>query len=299
MALTAKDLRAIHLAEHYNHGHLPQDLKEHQRLCDALIYLHEAIADEKVQVLYWQKTSEILFYKFLFHALTLQRILKGMEMESEYYKVEFEGKQIIDTSSAKTVFRAQLEAFLMYHHIYVNPTNDSLKELRYNAWIYSSLMQRQNFPATTDFAKEGKAKDLIELSKLKEIIVKLDAYQELTEKQQKSLLDKGSGKLFLHWEKILKETGFDTGSNLYTIYTLLCMYAHSEGLSIIQLNSGYGENTKEQARIDIHHSKLLICLMINSIRGLYPVVEKRFETLAEQVRYDIEIYAMMARKLKE
>lgn len=298
MTLTAKDLRAIALSEKYEHGDLVQDLKEYQVLCDTLIYIHEAIAEEKVEVLYWQKTSEALFYKFLFHGMTLQQILKGVEIESDYYKAEFEGKPITDISSAKTVFRAQFEAFLMYHHIYVNPTSDSLKELRYNAWIYSSLMQRQDFPATTDFAKRGKAKDLVELEKLKEIIVKLDAYQGLTEKQQKSLLSKGSGKLFSHWAAILNETGFDANSNLYVIYTLLCIYAHSEGLSIIQLNSGDGDDKKAQGRIDIHHAKILACLMINSIKGLYKVVEKRYETLPEQVRYDIEIYSMMAKKRK-
>ena len=85
----------------------------------------------------------------------------------------------------------------MYHYIYVNPDNDDLKELRYNAWIYSSLLQRQEFPAETEYGKRQKEKDLNELAKMKSIISNLNSFKYLSPKQQQSLLNSESGKLFI------------------------------------------------------------------------------------------------------
>jgi hypothetical protein len=230
----------------------------------------------------------------------LHKILSGLKLKSVYYKNELFGNHIIDISSAKAVLRAQFEAFLMYHFIYVNPDYDDLKELRYNAWIYSSLIQRQAFPAKTEFGKQQKAKDSIEIARMKDLITNLKAFQTLTTKQQQSLLNTGSGKLFSHWATILKETGFSEQNPFYALYTFLTMYAHSEGLSIIQLSQQQDnhENEANQANFDLHHSKLLVCLMINSITSLYEVVKKKHETLPEQLKYDIKIYKEFAMRDK-
>lgn len=296
MELTPKDFRTIELLKKNNRHDLVENLAEYHLLVDTLLYLHEAIAEEQVQIKYWQKDSETLFYKFAFHGLTLHQIFNGLNLSSVYYKVEMNGKSSIDISSAKAILRAQFEAFLMYHYIYVNPIDDDLKELRYNAWIYSSLLQRQEFPSKTEFGKQQKAKDKIELNKMKETISKLKSFQNLSAKQQQSLLDTGSGKLFSHWAKILKETGFSETNPFYTIYTLLSVYAHSEGLSIIQLRyqPDSHKNTISQANVDLHNSKLLVCLMINSIMKLHEVIKKKYDTLPGQLQYDIEIYSMMA-----
>lgn len=301
MKLTAKDLRAIELWNQYNKYDLGRNLQEYHFLIDTLIYLHEAVAETAYPIKYWQKLSETLLYKFSFHGLTLHSILSGLKLHSQYFNEHISGKSIIDIASAKVVLRAQLEAFLMYHFIYVNPSDDDLKELRYNAWIYSSLLQRQGFPAETEHAKIQKEKDRVELEKMKEIISNLKSFKSLSPKQQQSLLSAGSGKLFSHWSSILKETGFSEKNPFFMIYTFLSIYSHSEGLSTIQL--GYdekaAENTQSQANLDLHHSKLLVCVMISSLIKLFTVVQNRFEELPDQIRYDIEIYTMMAMREKK
>lgn len=298
MKLTPKDLRAIEIYNKNERQNLRENLDDFHLLVDTLIYLHEAIVEENTPVKYWQKDSETLFYKFTFHGLTLHQILSGLKLKSIYYDKDFDGKNIIDISSAKTVLRAQFEAFLMYHYIYINPIDDDLKELRYNAWIYSSLMQRQGFHSTSEFAKRQKANDLKELTKMKESISKLKSFKDLTIKQQKSLLENGSGKLFNHWATILKETGFSENSLFYTMYTMLSVYSHSEGLSIIQLNHkpDSTNNINNQAFLDLQHSKLLVCLMIDSLMKLYDAINKKYNTLTDQIKYDIEIYTTMAMK---
>lgn len=299
MKLTPRDLRAIELIKKINKNDLAINLSDYHLLVDTLIYLHEAIAEEQVQIKYWQKDSETLFYKFALHGLSLHHILSGLKLGSIYFKEEMNGKSTIDISSARAILRAQFEAFLMYHHIYVNPVDDDLKELRYNAWIYSSLLQRQDFPSKSEFGKIQKAKDKIELEAMKKKINKLKSFKMLTAKQQQSLLNSGSGKLFSHWATILKETGFSESSPFYTIYTLLSVYSHSEGLSIIQLSHQPGSyrNLINQANIDLHNAKLLVCLMINSIVRIHTVVKKKYDSLSDQLRYDIEFYTQLALKV--
>ena len=301
MKLTPKDLRAIELSEKYNRHDLAENLADYHLLIDTLLYLHEAIAEQKVQIKYWQKESEALFHKFAFHGISLHQTFTGVKLSSIYSKDELNGKFLIDISSARAIFRAQFEAFLMYHYIYVNPNDDDLKELRYNAWIYSSLLQRQEFPSKTEFGKQQRAKDLLVLSKMKQRIINLKSFQSLSVKQQKSLLSTGSGKLFNHWASILKETGFSESNSFYTIYTILSVYAHSEGLSIIQLSNQphNSKNTIIQANLDLHNSKILICVMIESIMKLYEVVRKKHESLPNQTKCDIEIYCTMAKRDKK
>ena len=66
MELTPKDLRAMELSQKFNSRYLATNLDDYHLFVDTLLYLHEAIAEQQVQVMYWQKDSETLFYKFTF-----------------------------------------------------------------------------------------------------------------------------------------------------------------------------------------------------------------------------------------
>lgn len=297
MKFTPRELRAIELARKFDRKDLKEILDDYHFFVDTLIFIHESISEGRYLVKYWQKFSETLLHKFAFHSLTLHSILSGLTLKSTYYDSEMNGKKITDIASAKVVFRAQFEAFLMYHHIYVNPSNDDQKELNYNAWIYSSLLQRQEFPAETEFGKKRKEDDLVQLERMKSTISNLSSFKNLTDKQQKSLLTSGSGKLFKHWATLLKETGFTERNVFYTIYTLLSIYSHSEGLSVVQLDyhPEIAANTKSQAYLDVHHSLQLVCLMITSIAELFPTAKARFEDLPEDKKFDIQLYSIMAK----
>ena len=301
MQFTPRDLRAIELAKRNERDDLEENLKEYHTFIDTLICLHETLAENKTPVKHWEKYSEPLLLKFCFHGLTLHNILSGLTLKSQYYDKEISGKKIIDIASAKVIFRSQIEAFLMFHHIYVNPKDEDEKELRYYAWIYSSLLQRQSFPITTNFAKEQKLKDKEQLKLIEANIRGLQSFKKLTEKQQKSLFETGSGKLFYHWAKILKETGYAEDHTFNILYTFLSIYSHSEGLSVIQLNDKNLSFHKKHpdANLDVYHSKLFVVLMIMAIRKLYEPVETKFSTLPMDLQHDIELYWQIAKSLKK
>jgi hypothetical protein len=115
-------------------------LKAYHHFLDTLLYLNEALIDNKIQS--WQKFSETLLIKFAFHGFMLHHIWSGLALSSSYYKHEVSGVSYTDVPSVKAVLRSQLETFLMYHYIYVNPREEETKELRYYSWIYTGLLHR-------------------------------------------------------------------------------------------------------------------------------------------------------------
>ncbi|MCG9899088.1 MAG: hypothetical protein MH132_03725 [Hydrotalea sp.] len=294
--LSSTDLRVIELMSQNNRKDLGFNLKEFHNLIDTLIYLNETLRLEQTQIQSWQKYSETLLFKFSFHALTLHNILSGMNLKSNYFPKELNNEKILDISSAKVVLRAQIETLLMYHHIYVNPKNDDEKRLKYFAWIYSALLQRIKFSTETELGKTQKLKDEEEIDKIKMIIQGLESFKTLSKKQQKTLLVSGSGKLFNHWATILNETGFTGEHMISNMYTYLSMYAHSEGLSAIQLDSGNFkyETNKDSANLDLYISKLLVCVMISALVKLFKPVENKFKTLDKNLQIDIKFYTSLA-----
>jgi len=123
-------------------------------LLDLLVYLHEILAEENIQVDETEVLSEELVMKFYFHGLTLNNTSDGFNLKSKYYEYSKSSKvKLVDLSSILTIGRAQLETLLMYQHLYINSENKNELKLRSYAWIYTALLQRSHTPATTEHTK--------------------------------------------------------------------------------------------------------------------------------------------------
>lgn len=298
--LTLKEKRTIELMTKLQTDDLTTRLNDYHLFLDTLMYMNEVLTEQKLPIKPWQKFSETLPMKFVLHGFTLHRIWSGFTLQSSYYK-KMAVVSYIDVESAKAVLRSQMETFLMYHYIYINPSSDDTKELRYHSWVYTGLLHRQQFPSKTEFAKAQRVRDEKEIARIKEIIINLPAYKSLSEKQQAALIKDGSAKLFNHWSTIMTETGFIKNNSFSLFYTMLSMYAHSEGLSAIQLNAAVGDPyfRIQQSMTDCHHATQLTCLMIEAMVGLWPAVKARFEKLPEQLQWDVEILSLLARSTGE
>lgn len=295
MKLTSKAISGIQILNRFDNQDLTSHLEEYHKLLDTLLYLNETLAESKSLLPHWKEYSETLLFKFCNHGFTLHNILKGVTLNSIYYPDILNGKELFDISSSNVILRSQFEAFLMYHHIYVNPKLDEEKELRHHAWIYSSLMQRLDFNAESPYGKEQRKVDIEQMEIISQRIKSLSAYKQLSYKQQKSLLSKGSGKLFKHWSTILEETGFSKSHPFYTLYTYLSMYSHSEGLSVIQLKDNLFKKNlnNEFGSINLKNSKMLVSAMITTIVKLFPIIEIKYNTLPSNLKNEIETYSQI------
>lgn len=295
---TARDLRALKLAN--REMSVKVELDEYHQLIDTLLYLNEGLREAKTELKYWQQYSETLLQKICFHALTIHQILNGLILKSKYYPKELNGKIIVDRASAIVLLRSKLEAYLMYRHIYVNPKTDDERELRYNAWIYASLFQRQSFPSKTEYAQTQREKDKNELEAIKSRIQTFKSFKSLNKKQQIALLNAGSHKLFNHWATILKESGYEANHAFSTNYAYWSAYAHSEGISAIQLHGSplLFDNHNRAIISDIQTSKLIISIMIVLLKDAFVAAEIKYNILPDHLKYDIEFYVSLSERTK-
>lgn len=292
MKLTEENYWAIELANLYDskdQENLKSYLKE---LLDLLIYLHEVLAEDKVEVHESLIHSEELIIKFYFHGLTINKISEGFNFQSKYFGNGAVAKQkFVDVSSVLTVGRSQLETLLMYQHLYINSENENELWLRYYAWIYTALLQRSDTPTRTVKTKQKKEDDIKTMEILREKMKNLFPLTDLSEKQQKSLIEKGNGKLFKTWDTIFKDSGFSNG--IFTkLYYILSVYAHTEGLSVIQMKSAKYNTTKEENSdmvfIQLFCSTLMTAVMIDNICKKHERCRNRFEKMDKKLKYTVQ-----------
>lgn len=298
MELSEKSLWAIEFANNFE----AKNIKEVQKLLyedlDLLMYLHEVLAEKKVEIEVNEILSEELIMKFYLHGLTICKIGETYEFKSERFN-HSNISGLIDISSLLAVVRAQLETLLMYQHLYINDSDKDEQKLRYFAWIYTTLLQRREMPANDEETKAQKQKNAKEIEVLKEKIQDLVSFKRLSNNQQNSLLENGSAKLFKHWNKIFEESGFSEESIFTKLYYILSAYSHSEGLSVIQMKKAKyfinNENNLEMTFFQTFSSLMMTSIMITNIIGKHEFIAKRFEDINEKIKYRINLYAKIGK----
>lgn len=300
MKLTEENYWAIELANLYDskdQENLKSYLKE---LLDLLIYLHEVLAEDKVKVHESFILSEELIIKFYFHGLTINKISEGFNFQSKYFGNGAVAKEkFVDVPSILTVGRSQLETLLMYQHLYINSENENELWLRYYAWIYTALLQRSDTPTNTVETKQKKEDDIKAMEILRKKMESLFPLTNLSEKQQKSLIEKGNGKLFKTWDAIFKDSGFSNG--IFTkLYYILSVYAHTEGLSVIQMKSAKYNTTKEENSdmvfMQLFCSTLMTSVMIDNICKKHEKCKNRFEKMDKKLKYTVQFLLKISKQ---
>ncbi|WP_454047513.1 hypothetical protein [Chryseobacterium sp. Marseille-Q8038] len=181
----------------------------------------------------------------------------------------------------------------MYQHLYVNPESDEEQKLRFEAWIMSSLMQRSTvFSNSEPLDKEKIENEQKSINEFKKSIQDNKYFKNLTEKEQKGLLNKGTGKLFKSWDTIFKESKFSEEGAFTNLYFMASVYAHSEGILALQLKETKHlmdhEHMKETLYLMLFYSYLMTSIMIKNITNKFPLIKKRYDNLDEKTKLEID-----------
>lgn len=300
MEIKEKNLYTIEFANLFFSNDLPK-LKEYvYDFLDLLIYLHEVLSEEKISIDENEVMSEELIIKFYLHGISICKITDTYEMTSKYFtNPKISDIRFIDISSLLAVGRSQLETLLMYNHLYINNENKEEQKLRYYAWIYTALLQRRNTPTNNEETKARKKFDEIEISRLKKEIELLSSFKKLSVKQQKSLIENGSSKLFKHWQTIFEESKLSQNKIFEKFYYILSAYSHSEGLSVIQMKTAKYSikhpNNFSLVNLQTFCTLVMTSLMIKNIVQKYQSVSKRFKLLDEKTQYAVEFFSRLAK----
>jgi len=235
--------------------------------------------------------------KFILHSSTLERMLLGSDVTFSIFTTEGNTKRIHDIPSIHVIQRAQFEALLMYHFIYVNPHDKNEKILRYSLWKYTSHLKVQELNLSKRVSQSDRDANQKIIDQLKTEIQNNPRFQLLSPKQQKRILKQGEEKLFKGWSDIMKETGFTDAHMLSSdLYHLLSSHAHSFGLSAMDVKvSNYGYHQfNVQVGLTCSYSKIQIAVMIMSLVRRYQTVEIQFNGLPQSVQDIVRIYHTIA-----
>lgn len=198
--------------------------------------------------------AEGLLKKCLGHAssaLYLYRITTLPDVE-----VTAEGISFFDAASINVLGRAALEAFLVFHYVYVSPKSDDEKDFRYYSYCLASLLDKQKFPVQTDTKV---------IEELKGKLKNNDSFNKLTVNQKQNLLEKG--RIITDWKhQSWKDISIDAGlSEILAdqFYSYLCGYAHSGCQSVQQI--GNAEDAVTQKALCVATMQFIMIAMANMI----------------------------------
>ena len=184
--------------------------------------------------------GEPLAIKAVHHIVSSQQLSK--ELTFKHSKVELEKK--IDFSSAAVLTRTALETYLTFNYIFVSPTLVQEKEFRYYCWDLSGIIEREDYPATSE---ESIKKLNVEKREKKELIEKLEKnlfYRKISPEGRKRLKN-GNWRIFKTWRDLAKESSMSV-EYFNLIYSYLSSYCHSGRLSVMQIEQSKKLSTQKE-----------------------------------------------------
>lgn len=289
-----KDLSPILEFYHlYESRNIDEIKKRLFKISDILIYLHEILAEQDIKLDEKDVYSEQLVIKFHLQNLSLLDLANGHSIHSSFYDNKAPHIKFLDISSIMTIVRSQYESLLMYQHLYINPESDEEQKLRFESWIMSSMMLRSAVFSSSKPLNENKIEyEQNSINEYKKSIQDNKYYKNLTEKEQRALLNKGSGKLFKSWDTIFKESKFNEKGVFTNFYFMASVYAHSEGILALQLKETKHlmdhEHMKETLYLMLFYSYLMTSIMIKNITNKFPLIKKRYDSLDEKTKFEID-----------
>ncbi len=299
--MTNERLWATELYELYATKNIDNIKKKLFDSTDLLVYLHEILAEKNVQLESNDIYSEQLILKFHLQNLSLLDLSEGHSIKSKYYKNSVPHIKFLDISSIITIVRSQYESLLMYQHLYLNSSILEEHKLRFDSWMMSSMILRSKVfsdPKKTD--NERLADEKAAIDNLRKSISNNPIFNTLTEKQQKSLLENGSGKLFKTWDTIMSESKFSSNGMFSKIYFIASVYAHSEGIMALQLKQAKHLKDhpfmKETLYLMLFYSYIMTNIMTKNIINKFPEVKERYDNLDDKVKFEINFNYQLAFK---
>ncbi len=162
--MTIRDKLKLQVIKEFNEVNLSKSIGDYFLFLDTLVYLNQTLTEAKKRFEKWEIYGDTLMSKIIFHSQSLFTLLSGTYFKSNYLDIN---QKILDVPSANILLRGLLEGFLMYYFIYVNPSTKAEKQFRYNVWMMSSLLSRQQYEAVTYQSQKVKEQDKKEIDTLK------------------------------------------------------------------------------------------------------------------------------------
>lgn len=266
-------------------------LNDYSDFITTLIEFTDNLHTAKVKAEYWKQYLEIQLVKFSLHSSSLLYLMKGTPL-----KIDKSGKTITyhDISTIYLLVRAQIENYLMFYYLNIQPETFEQGEFRYLLYELSGLSHRQQFNVGTEDQRLQKEKEKKEIDVLIDKIRQNKYFLNLPKQEQIQLL-KSRPSRTMGWEKLIESSQLNTEFFL-GVWKLYSNYSHSEMIGSIQMKA-YIKEPAELRRVlfsTLQHTNMLTCVAIKDLVKLFKTSEIVFNTLPIDLKTKIEFWYQIA-----
>lgn len=250
----------------------------------------QSIYDNKPELQEGEVFIETLSIKILLATKSILQIANGIEISSTKKSPTIKW---VDFPSINILTRSMIEAFLTLEYLFYNDLPESEKNFRFYIWRISGYKSRQNFFENRNIKNDIQKKLDLEMVEINELLKKIESsvhYKDL-DKQNLWKLDKYGLPRLNSWLNLLEKSILNT-HQFSIAYKLYSNYAHSEFISLIQMN-GISEFNKGSKENDLSLTnalrivKAINCTSIILLRNKFECTKKTYESIDSKTIKDI------------
>lgn len=262
-------------------------LSDYNELVSTLIEFTDNLYTAKVKMEYWKQYFESQLVKFSLHSSSLAYLLEGtpIKMRNNKNPIKYP-----DLGSIYLLCRAQIENYLMFYYLNIQPQTFEEGEFKYLLYELSGLTHRQGFNVGTEEQIQKKEKERQEIEAILDKIKNNKYFQKLPLDKRNHLLSSRPSKV-MGWEKLIECSHLDTGFFL-GVWKLYSNYAHSEMIGSIQIK-GYAEKPEELNRTlfsTLNQSNMLTCIAIKDLVNNFKTSEIIYNALPIELITKIDFW---------
>jgi len=285
--MNQKEATILKLLNQQKTGDFSARLKDYNDFVSTLIEFTDNLYTAQVKTEYWKRYLEVQLFKFSMHSSTLAFLIEGTPI-----KMRRNETPIIypDLGSIFLLVRAQIENYLMFYYLNIQPQTFEEGEFRYLLYELSGLSHRQLFKVITEEQKLKKENERLEIDILIDKIKHNKHFQNLTTQEQSQLL-KNRPSRTMGWEKLIESSHLCT-EFFGVIWKLYSNYSHSEMIGSIQLKS-YITNKDELNRTlftTLKLTNMLTCIAIKDLVKLFKTSEILYNSLTIELKIKIDFW---------
>ncbi|MCF8448152.1 MAG: DUF5677 domain-containing protein [Bacteroidia bacterium] len=269
-------------------------------ISECFAHVIQSIYDEKPELGEGEVFIETISIKILLATQSILQISNGIYISTINKKATVEW---VDFSSINILTRSIIEAFLTIEYLYYNNLQDSERIFRLHIWRISGYKSRQSFFENRQNLKNDiKEKLDSEIVEINDLLQKIEAsihYKDLN-KQNLWKLDTYGLPRLNSWSSLL-ENSVLSNQHFSVPYKLYSNYAHSEFISLIQLNGESnlckGSNMNNISLTNaLRVVKMINCVSIILLKSKFECTQKAYENIDEKLKEKIEFWHNIALK---
>lgn len=262
-------------------------------ILEGFTHVIQSIYDEKPILREGEVFTETLSVKILLATKSIIQICDGVNLTAPN---KVASVKWLDFSSVNILARSIIEAFLTLEYLYYNDLQESEKTFRFYIWRISGYKSRQSFFEKRTIKSDIQHKLDSEVAEINDLLQKVESsihYKDLN-KQNLWKLDRYGLPRLNSWLDLLESSILNT-SHFSISYKLYSNYAHSEFISLIQMNTATGHYKSSEANnlsvlTALVTVKMLNCVAITLLKNKLDCTRNAYDSLDSKLKEKIEFW---------